>query len=118
MAMRAPSNPASQDYDYTSSGIDNFLGRAIDSVSWQTSLEAVLNMPGTETLSTMPSSAQANNSTTQMNYNNSQVTGQLGNTLSVGSGIQMNSNGTIVLNDGTNDFLLMGSDGSSSGTSG
>jgi len=116
MPMRNPTDPAGQDYDYTSSGIDNFLGRAIDSVSWQTTLEATLNMPGTETLTTMPSSTTAANSTTQMNYNNSQVTGQLGNTLQVGQGITMNADGTIVLNDGTNDFLLMGSDTSATGS--
>lgn len=105
MAFNAPaSTPTSQDYDYTSSGIDNFLGRAIDQVSWQTTLDAVLNMPGNETLTTLPPSPPTNT----MNMENQAISGSQGNTFTVGN-ININgSAGNIILSDGTNNTVAIG----------
>lgn len=96
--------PTSQEYNYTSSGIDNFLNRSIDQVSWQTTLDASLNMPGTESLTTLPSPPNTN----QLNMNSQAVSGAVGNTMAVGDVNINGSQGNIILSDGTNDRVLIG----------
>lgn len=109
-----PVIPTTQEYNYTNSGMDNFLNRSIDQVSWQTTLDAQLNMPGSESLTTLPSVPNSN----QLNYNMMAVNGQLGDTLQIGgqggsAGITL-TNGAIVASDGSNDYLLIGDDGNGS----
>ena len=89
--------PSGQNYDYTQSGIDNFLGRAIDQVSWQTTLDAMLNFPGSETLSTLPGQMNSNN----VAYDRNQITGGLGNTLQAGSMTVDPNTDAMTLNQGT-----------------
>lgn len=96
--------PTSQEYNYTNSGIDAFLNRAIDQVSWQTTLNATLNYPGSESLQTLPTPPNTNN----LNMNAQAVTGSLGNTMAVGDVNINGSDGNIVLSDGTNDRVLIG----------
>lgn len=97
-------NSASQEYNYTNSGIDNFLNRSIDQVTWQSSLDASLNMPGYGTLTTLPS-PPANNA---VQYDATQVSGALGNTLAVGNVNINGSDGNITLSDGVTNRLLIG----------
>lgn len=91
-------NPARQTYDYSITGISGFLSRSIDDVAWENTLDAHLN-----TLGNVPEQS------TQQNFDQTMVTGSLGNTLQVG-GISLNNN-NITVNDGTNDFLIIGDDG-------
>lgn len=98
MSMNIGPVPTSQDYDYSSSGIDNFLGRSLDQVSWQTTLNAMLNMPGNESLTTLPTQSNGN----QMNYDSAMVTGSLGNTLQASSNIvTVDNNGNQTVQIGT-----------------
>ena len=78
-------------YDYTDAGLDAFLSRSIDNIS-QVNLDS----------QAMPS--------TNMRFDFSQVSGSLGDTLRLGKIYLNGSDGNIILNDGTNDFLLMGED--------
>lgn len=116
MAMLAPRSPVNRDYDYTSSGIDNFLGRSIEQVQWQTDLGAWLNIPGggTASLTTLP----APQATTQnINANASQVSGSLGSTLSIGD-IQLDgTNGSITVGGGNNSpaVAVLGNSNSATG---
>lgn len=107
-------NSTSQNYDYTQSGIDAFLSRAIDQVSWQTTLESSIAYPGSGTLAGLPPQANSNN----QRFDSTQTTGSLGDTFQVGGVAVNGSQGNITMSDGTNQFLIMGDDGSSSGTSG
>lgn len=81
----------SQDYTYESAGLDGFLSRSIDNLS-----QVTLDSPGPVT--------------TSMAYDRSQVTGSLGDTLQLGKINFNGSAGNIIINDGTNDFLIMGED--------
>lgn len=96
--------PTSQNYDYSQSGIDNFLSRAIDTVSWQTTLDAMLNFPGSETLTTLPTPPASNN----LNMDSAQVTGSVAQTMAVGDVNINGSAGNIILSDGSNDRVLIG----------
>lgn len=81
-----------KEYDYTDAGFDSFLSRSVDNLA-----QINLDSQGPQT--------------TQVRYDSAQVSGMLGNTLQIG-GIQLNGvPGNIVINDGSNDFLLMGIDG-------
>lgn len=73
--------------DYEQAGFDGFLSRSIDDVQ-QTNLE-----------STGPIS-------TQVRFDASQMSGALGDTIKVGN-IRLEKT-RIIINDGNNDFLLMG----------
>jgi hypothetical protein len=75
--------------DYTNEGFDNFLSRSIDDLS-----QANLSATGPQTNS--------------MRYDSSQISGMLGDTLQIGK-IRL-ENTRIIVNDGNNDFLLIGED--------
>ncbi len=77
------------DYDYTQAGFDGFLTRSIDS-------------PPQINLDSQGAPAQA------IRYDDMQVSGMLGDTLQIGK-VRI-ENTRIVINDGSNDFLLMGED--------
>lgn len=77
------------EYTYEDSGFDKFLSREISGHQ-----AANLDSP------VPPSTQQA--------FDRTQATGALGDTLSIGR-IRLNgSAGNIIINDGNNDFLLMG----------
>ena len=79
--------------DYTDAGFDAFLSRSIDDLS-----QVNLDSQGPQT--------------TAVRYDSAQVSGMLGDTLQLGK-IRFNGRaGNITINDGNNDFLLMGEDGS------
>ena len=75
------------DYTYESAGFDGFLSRSVDNLS-----QVNLDSQGPQT--------------TQIRYDDTQVSGMLGDTLRIG-GILLN-NKNIIANDGENDFLLIG----------
>jgi len=77
------------DYNYTQAGFNGFLSRSVDNLPSQN-----LSSPGPM------STSQA--------FDRQQVSGMLGDTLQIGN-IRL-ENTRIVINDGTNDFLLMGED--------
>lgn len=74
-------------YNYETAGFDGFLSRSIDNLTRPT-----LSAPGPVT--------------TQIRYDSAGISGMLGDTLQIGN-IRL-ENTRIVINDGTNDFLLMG----------
>lgn len=78
-----------EDYSYADSGLDNFLSRSIDRLS-QVNLDA----PG-------PVS-------TQIRYDAAQVTGQLGDTLRIGSIHLDGAKGRISIFDGDNEVVRLG----------
>ena len=96
---------ANQDYDYQSgAGMDNFMSRSIDEVSWQTTLGANYN-----TLSSLPIGLMQTTAT-PTNYDATQITGSQSGTTTVGgndgsgssSGMSINPQAnTITLNQGT-----------------
>ncbi len=76
--------------DYTDDGFDGFLSRSVDDLSQQ-------NLDSQGPIST------------QMSFDRSQVSGMFGDTLQIGK-VRI-ENQAIIINDGENDFLLMGEDG-------
>jgi hypothetical protein len=79
---------ANQDYDYQSgAGMDNFMSRSIDEVSWQTTLGANYN-----TLSSLPIGLMQTTAT-PTNFDATQTSGSLGGTISVGGGSNSGSGG-------------------------
>ena len=107
-------NPASNDYDYQSgSGMDSFMSRSIDEVSWETSLGSTYTSLSTLPIGLSPTTATATN------YDSTQITGSQSQTTTIGGTGSGNSgnggglavdatNNVISLNDGTNDRLLIG----------
>lgn len=107
-------NAATNDYDYQSgSGMDNFMSRSIDEVSWQSSLSSTYTSLSTLPIGISPTTA------TPTNYDATQITGSQGGTTTVGGSaggsaggsgsLQIDAtNNVITLNDGTNDRLLLG----------
>lgn len=96
-------NAVSNDYDYQSgSGMDNFMSRALDEVSWQSSLGTVYN-----TLSELPIGLSPTSST-PTNYDATQVSGSVGGSISMGGGSASGSgggtSGRIVI-DGINGVI-------------
>lgn len=79
----------SDDYNYNTAGFDGFLSRSIDNVP-----QVSLNSQG-------PSS-------TAIRYDSSQVSGFLGDIIQTG-GVRITPTG-IIMNDGSNDVLLIGDD--------
>ena len=77
------------DYDYTQAGFDSFLSRSIDNLS-----QVNLDSQGPRS--------------TAIRYDSAQVSGMLGDSLQIG-GVRINRT-NIIINDGSNDFLLMGED--------
>lgn len=84
--------PNSVRYDYTMAGFNAFMTRSIDS--------------------TLPTSlgADAPRTSNALNFDRQSVGGFLGDTLQVG-GVRIEKK-SIIMNDGQNDFLIMGDDGS------
>lgn len=81
-------NPVRQAYDYGSgSGMDSFLSRSIDEVSWQNTLGASYN-----TLSNLPIGAYQT-SATPTNFDSSQVSGSIGGAIAMGGGSSSGSGG-------------------------
>lgn len=81
-----------QDYSYLDAGFDSFLSRSVDDLN-QVTLD-----------STGPASRA-------VAFDRSQISGPMGDTMRIGN-IRINgSDGNIVINDGNNDFLIMGNDG-------
>lgn len=108
-------NAASNDYDYESgSGMDSFLSRSIDEVSWQPTLGAEYNTLSQLPIGTSPTTA------TDTNYDSTQITGSQsgasslggstgGSAGSTGAGITVDSNNNVItLSDGTNTRLILG----------
>lgn len=94
-------NPARQTYDYSNSGImGGFISRSIDDVSWENTLDAHLN-----TLNNVPLAAPQS---TAQNFDATQVTGSMGNTLQVGSVNINGSDGNITLANGGVTQMVLG----------
>lgn len=105
---------ANNDYDYQSgSGMDNFLSRAIDEVSWQTNLGTFYNSLSELPIGTYPTQS------TPTNYDLSAQSGsQNGSSTLGGTGTGNAANGgslsispnqqQITISDGTNQRLLIG----------
>lgn len=107
---------ANNDYDYESgSGMDSFLSRSIDEVSWQS---AGLGTTYT-TLSSLPIGLLPTTAT-DTNYDNTQITGSQSGASSLGgstggsagvsgAGVVLDSaNNVITMSDGTNTRLILG----------
>lgn len=85
-------NPtAGGEYTYESAGFDGFLSRSIDALT-----QVTLDSPG-------PVS-------TSIPFDRGQQSGSLGNVIMIGSIKLDGASGRITINDGSNDFLLMGED--------
>ena len=107
-------NAAANDYDYESgSGMDSFMSRSIDEVSWETSLGATYTSLSTLPIGLSPTTATATN------YDATQISGSQSGTTTVGGSaggsaggsgsLQVDAtNNVITLNDGTNDRLILG----------
>lgn len=78
-------------YDYGVAGFDGFLSRSIDDLT-----QVTLDSQGPQT--------------TQMRYDSAQISGPLGNILQLGKLRLDGANGAIILNDGQNDVLYIGTD--------
>lgn len=96
-------NAATNDYDYQSgSGIDGFMSRSIDEVSWQSTLSSDYNSLSELPIGTMPTTA------TPTNFDATQVSGSIGNSISMGGGSANGSgggsSGNIVI-DGVNGSI-------------
>lgn len=83
----------SDSWDYVAAGFDKYLSRG-DTPNLGNNLDQ--NVP--------------NNS---MAADRTQITGAMGDTLRIGKIFLNGSDGNIVANDGTNDFLIIGDDGTS-----
>lgn len=107
---------ANNDYDYESgSGMDAFLSRSLDEVSWQTS-----GLGSTyTTLSSLPI-GQLATTATPTNYDATQITGSQsgastlggstgGSAGTAGAGVTLDAaNNVITMSDGTNVRLILG----------
>lgn len=80
--------------DYTTDGLDSFLSRSIDELA-----QINLSSPGPQS--------------TAFRYDSAQVSGMLGDTLQLGKIHFNGAEGNITINDGQNDFFLVGEDGES-----
>lgn len=74
--------------DYSDSGFDGFLSRSVDSLS-QTNLDSAGPM------------------STQMPFDRAQVTGRVGDTLTIGN-VRITKTGILMSDDNGNDVLLIG----------
>lgn len=105
-------NPVRAAYDYNSgSGLDGFLSRSIDEVSWQNNLGASYNTLSNLPIGVSPTTATPTNyDSTQISGSQSAVTTLGGNSGSgTGGGLTLDASGnSIILNDGTNDRVVIG----------
>lgn len=91
---------ASNDYDYKSgSGMDDFLSRAIDEVSWQTTLGSDYVTLSSLPIGLMPTTA------TPTNYDATQVSGSQGGTAQVGQ-TSINQDGSVQTTDSAGNTVL------------
>lgn len=111
-------NAARNDYDYQSgSGMDGFMSRSLDEVSWQSTLGASFTSLGQLPIGTAPTTS------TPTNYDASQISGSQGDKTTLGGSggapvsgsgggnLQIDAtNNRITLGDGTNTRLLIGLD--------
>ena len=107
-------NAANNDYDYQSgSGMDTFMSRAIDEVSWQSNLATTYTSLSSLPIGLLPTTA------TPTNYDATQISGSQSGVATVGGSaggsaggsgsLSINAtNNQIVLSDGTNDRLILG----------
>lgn len=115
MSFQLQGGPAqTNDYDYQSgSGMDSFISRSLDEVSWQANLGSAYN-----TLSELPIGVYPTTST-PTNYDLTQISGSQSATTTLGGtgsgnagaagGVSLDAtNNVIMLNDGTNDRLILG----------
>lgn len=82
---------AGGDYSYESSGFDGFLSRSIDDLA-----QVTLDSPGPQS--------------TAIPFDRGQQSGSLGNIVMIGDIKLDGAAGRVTINDGQNDFLLMGTD--------
>lgn len=85
-----PTAPGGE-YNYETAGFDGFMSRSIDSLT-----QITLDSPGPQS--------------TAIPFDRGQQSGSLGNVIMIGSIKLDGAAGRILLNDGNNDFLLMGQD--------
>lgn len=76
------------EYDYTQAGFNDFLTRPLVS------------------LTSAPQQSQSR----QVNFDQAQITGSLGDTLRIGRIYINGAEGNIIVNDGVNDRILIGFD--------
>lgn len=98
-----PGDAGASEYNYiTGSGMDDFISRSLDEVSWQNTLPSVYT-----TLSTLPI-GQSPTTATATNYDATQVSGSMGGSVSLGGGSTQGnggaSSGNVVI-DGTNGTI-------------
>lgn len=83
-------NPTSGgDYTYESAGFDGFMSRSIDDVA-----QVTLDSPGPDT--------------TAVRYDSAQISGALGNSLTIGSIVIDGVKGRISIFDGANEVVRLG----------
>jgi len=108
-------NAVSQEYNYNDSGIDNFMSRSLDEVSWQNTLGSYYNTLGNLPIGSSPTSA------TPINYDQAQQGGSQNNIVQIGgsngsgssSGVQLDSsNQQIVVTNGGQTQVIIGNLGS------
>lgn len=96
------SNAASNDYDYESgSGMDSFMSRSIDEVSWQNTLGS-----GFVSLSQLPIGSSPTTAT-NTNYDLTQISGSQGDTTTLGGsagGSAGANGGNLQINAGQNNI--------------
>lgn len=80
-----------REYSYIDAGFDSFLSRSIDDLS-----QANLDSQGPQT--------------TMVRQDGASFSGAMGDNMRFGKITINGSDGTIIINDGNNDFLLMGTD--------
>lgn len=103
---------ANNDYDYQSgSGMDSFLSRSIDEISWETTLGTTYNSLSSLPIGTSPTTA------TPTNFDATQVSGSQSGSIALGgsggsgssAGLSINAGQqNITLSDGTTNRLLIG----------
>lgn len=99
-------NAASQDYDYQSgSGMDNFMSRSIDEVSWQSNLGSVYNTLSELPIGLMPTTA------TPTNFDASAVSGSVGGAITLGGGSASGSGGSASGSGSSGSILIDGTNG-------
>lgn len=85
-----PTAPGGE-YNYETAGFDGFLSKSIDDLT-----QVTLDSPGPQS--------------TAIPFDRGQQSGSLGNSIMIGHINLDGSTGRITIDDGNNDFLLMGQD--------
>ena len=107
-------NAGGNDYDYQSgSGMDNFMSRSIDEVSWQANLGSSYT-----SLSSLPI-GQNPTTATPTNFDATQVSGSLGGAISVGGGSSSGSgggsSGNVIINGTSGSISIIDNNGNTVG---